>query len=109
MYASFIKEQLLAKRRKAYSLIVAAYRQQLDSLQPAMFRRWLAKEIALPEDTINLSSLNSALSRQRKREKTEAFSSNHQFPAHKAVATLPSGSLSFTDDINAVNRKQFDF
>ena len=108
MYASFIKEQLLAKRRKAYALIVAAYRQQLDTLQPAMFRRWLAKEIELPEDTINLSSLNSALSRQR-REKKVAFSSERHSPTHKAVAALPPGALSFMDDSNAVNRKQFDF
>lgn len=109
MYAAFIKEQLLAKRRKAYSLIVAAYRQQLDTLQPAMFRRWLAREIELPEETINLSSLNSALSRQRKREMKGTISSDRQSPTHKAVAALQPGALSFTDVSNAVNPKQFDF
>ena len=68
MYSSFIKEQVVGNKRKVYSLIVSVYRQQLDDLQPLMFRRWLSREIGVPEEKINLSSLNSALARQRKKD-----------------------------------------
>ena len=68
MYGPFIKEQVLENNRKVYSLIVSVYRQQLDDLQPLMFRRWLSREIGVPEEKINLSSLNSALARQRKKD-----------------------------------------
>ena len=68
MYGPFIKDQVLENKRKVYSLIVSIYRQQLDDLQPLMFRRWLSREIGVPEEKINLSSLNSALARQRKKD-----------------------------------------
>jgi hypothetical protein len=68
MYESFIKEWLLAGQSRVYSMIVATYRQKLNDLKPTLFRKWLAREIDVPEEKINLSSLNSALVRQRKRE-----------------------------------------
>lgn len=68
MYESFIKEWLLAGQSRVYSMIVETYRQKLNDLKPTLFRKWLAREIDVPEDKINLSSLNSALVRQRKRE-----------------------------------------
>jgi hypothetical protein len=68
MYEAFIKEWLLKNQSRVYSVIVKTYRQKLDDLQPTLFRKWLAKEIAVSEEKINLSSLNSALMRSRKRE-----------------------------------------
>jgi uncharacterized protein YdaU (DUF1376 family) len=68
MYESFIKEWLLNNQSRAYSVIVSTYRQKLEDLKPTLFRKWLAKEIDVPEEKVNLSSLNSALVRQRKKE-----------------------------------------
>ena len=68
MYELFIKEWLLNNQSRVYSVIVTTYRQKLDDLKPTLFRKWLAKEINIPEENINLSSLNSALVRQRKKE-----------------------------------------
>ena len=69
MYEVFIKEWLLSNQSRVYSVIVETYRQKLEDLKPTLFRKWLAKEISIPEENINLSSLNSALVRQRKEMK----------------------------------------
>lgn len=88
MYKQFIKEWLLSNQSRVYSVIVNTYAQKLDDLKPSLFRKWLAKEIDIPEEKINLSSLNSALVRQRKKEqknkqKGNAVSNqvNHSDPA----------------------------
>lgn len=66
MYKAFIKEWLLDNQSRVYSLITKSYGTQLLDLKPTLFRKWLAKEVDVPEEKINLSSLNSALSRYRK-------------------------------------------
>jgi molybdopterin converting factor small subunit len=68
MYESFIKECLLTGQSRVYSIIINTYGKKLHDLKPTLFRKWLAKEIDVPEEKINLSSLSSALVRQRKRE-----------------------------------------
>ena len=66
MYEKYIKEWLLNKQPRVYSVIVSTYYQKILDLKPTLFRKWLAQEINIPEEKINLSSLNSALTRQRK-------------------------------------------
>ena len=66
MYEKYIKEWLLNKQPRVYSVIVNNYYQKIIDLKPSLFRKWLAQEIDVPEEKINLSSLNSALTRQRK-------------------------------------------
>jgi hypothetical protein len=68
MYKQYIKEWLLAKQARVYSVIVSSYREKLNDLKPSLFRKWLAKELDIPEAHINLSSLNSALTRYKKKE-----------------------------------------
>ena len=69
MYEVFIKEWLLSNQSRVYSVIVETYRQKLEDLKPTLFRKWLAKEISIPEENINLSSLNSAFSKAKKKMK----------------------------------------
>ena len=66
MYEKFIKDWLLNNQSRVYSVIVSTYYQKILDLKPTLFRKWLAQEIDIPEEKINLSSLNSALTRQRK-------------------------------------------
>lgn len=69
-YKEFLKETLLSKEYGIYSRILAVYREQMEFLKtPALFRKWLAKELDVPPEAINLSSLNSALHQQRKKNK----------------------------------------
>jgi hypothetical protein len=68
MYKSFIKEWLIAKHSRVYSVIAETYSKELLTLKPTLFRKWLSKEIDVPEELINLSSLNSALARFRLKE-----------------------------------------
>ena len=66
MYKAFIKEWLLSNQSRVYSVITKTYGAQLMELKPTLFRKWLAKELDITEEAINLSSLNSALARYRK-------------------------------------------
>jgi hypothetical protein len=66
MYEKFIKDCLLSNQSKVYSVIVNSYHQKIDDLKPTLFRKWLAQEIDVQEEKINLSSLNSALGRFKK-------------------------------------------
>ncbi len=79
MYEQFIKEWLLSNQSRVYSVIVEKYYQQLLELKPTLFRKWLAKEIDIPEEKINLSSLNSALVRKRKKEQKNIQKGNDNF------------------------------
>ena len=67
MNQAFIKEWLLSNQSRVYSVIVETYYQKLQDLKPTLFRKWLAHQIGVPEEKINLSSLNSAMVRQRKK------------------------------------------
>ena len=85
MYEKHIKEWLLIKQPRVYSVIVSTYYQKILDLKPTLFRKWLAQEIDIPEEKINLSSLNSALTRLRKdnekknkREKAELTITSHK-------------------------------
>lgn len=66
MYKDLIKECLLDKQSRVYSLITKSYGDKLVELRPTLFRKWLSKEIDITEDHINISSLNSALMRLKK-------------------------------------------
>jgi hypothetical protein len=68
MYKQFIKEWLLGSQSRVYSVIVSTYADKIKDLKPTLFIKWLSKEIDIPEEKINLSSLNSALTRQKKKE-----------------------------------------
>ena len=72
MYKEFIRKDLLDNGYGVYRKILDIYREQMVFLEtPARFRRWLAGELDVPLEKINLSSLNSALQQQRKKNKLE--------------------------------------
>lgn len=72
MYKEFIRKDLLDNGYGVYGKILEMYREQMAFLEtPSRFRRWLAGELDVPLDKINLSSLNSALQQQRKKDKLE--------------------------------------
>ncbi|MEP7277414.1 MAG: hypothetical protein ABI813_02115 [Bacteroidota bacterium] len=103
MYESFIKEWLLAGQSRVYSMIVGTYRQKLDDLKPTLFRKWLAREIDIPEDKINLSSLNSALVRQRKKE---SKGENKSSPIAKQDKNPDSTTFIFFSPDNAAQKRR---
>ena len=84
MYEAFIKEWLLSNQSRVYSVIVETFRQKLDDLKPTLFRKWLAKEIGVPEEKINLSSINSALMRQRKKDEKNKLKGKNNSSATNA-------------------------
>src|ERR1039457_4917952 len=82
MYQAFIKEWLLSNQSRVYSVIVETYYQKLQDLKPTLFRKWLAQEIGVSEEKINLSSLNSAMVRQRKKEEKNKLKGKNNLASH---------------------------
>ncbi|SDC96674.1 hypothetical protein [Niabella drilacis] len=69
MYKEFIRKDLLDNGYGVYGKILDIYREQMAFLEtPSRFRRWLSVELDVPLEKINLSSLNSALQQQRKKD-----------------------------------------
>ena len=103
MYESFIKEWLLNNQSRVYSVIISTYRQKLEELKPTLFRKWLAKEIDVQEEKINLSSLNSALVRQRKKESKGRNKNSAMHVSDKTKADTP---FTFSSPENTGIRKR---
>jgi hypothetical protein len=107
MYEAFIKEWLLSNQSRVYSVIVETYHQKLKDLKPTLFRKWLALEIGVPEEKINLSSLNSAMLRQRKREeKGKSKGKNNSSAIHTADNADPKDNFTFSSAENVTSRKR---
>src|SRR5450432_4189631 len=107
MYEVFIKEWLLSNQSRVYSVIVETYRQKLEDLKPTLFRKWLAKEISIPEENINLSSLNSALVRQRKRdEKSKLKGKNNSSATHAKNNADQTDNFIFSSAENVTSKKR---
>ena len=112
LYESFIKEWLLNNQSRVYSVIVRTYRQKLEELKSTLFRKWLIREIDVPDEKINLSSLNSAITRQKKRDKKN---SRRAIPADanpsSSSATLSNTGFKFskpnTDDDKNSSTKEY--
>ena len=69
MLKEFIRKDLLDKSYGVYPIILEVYSKEMARLEtPSRFRRWLAIELDVPIEKINLSSLNSALQQQRKKK-----------------------------------------
>lgn len=69
MDQALLKRWLVDGQFRVYSFIVDTYPEKIAELKPLMFKQWLAIELGVSEEVINLGSLNSALTRRRKREK----------------------------------------
>ncbi len=76
MYDNTIKEWLLENRSKVYSLISKTYHQEINDFGSTLFRNWLSKKLDISEEKINLSSLNSALTRNREKIKSKISSAH---------------------------------
>jgi hypothetical protein len=69
MYKEFLRKELLEKHYGVYSRIVEIYQLQSMQLRTAScLRRWLAEELNVSINEIELSSLDSALQRQKKKD-----------------------------------------
>lgn len=107
MYETFIKEWLLNNQSRVYSVIVETYRQKLDDLKPTLFRKWLANEIGVPEEKIKLSSLNSALVRQRKKdEKNKLKGKNNSSAIHASDTAGQKDNFIFSSAENVSSKKR---
>lgn len=67
MEKTLIKTWLLNKKPRVYTAIVQLYFEKLSNLRTSLFIEWLALELDVPIESINKSSLSSALRRYRKR------------------------------------------
>lgn len=67
MYKELIKELILSNQFRVYTIIAHHYFEQLEDLKPLIFRGWLAKDLGIDEEKLNLNSLSSALRRQRRK------------------------------------------
>ncbi len=68
-YKEFLRKNLLNNEYGIYGKILEVYREQITFLKaPSLFRNWLADELEVPIEKINLNSLNSVLKRQRKKK-----------------------------------------
>jgi len=95
----FIKEYLLDNGYGVYATIVDAYRPQMAFLKKtARFRRWLAEELDIPIEKINLSSLNSALQQQRKKEAKAGLTvtANSNFTSGENSSTRQKSGFKFS-------------
>src|ERR1017187_8666206 len=107
MYQTFIKEWLLSNQSRVYSVIVKTYYHKLQDLKPTLFRKWLAQQIGVPEEKINLMSLKSAMGRQRKREeKSKLKGKNNSSASHARCKAEHKDKFIFpsTDNISANQR-----
>lgn len=71
MKKNLIKQWLLEGERRVYSIIIQTYEAEFLKYKPKFFRKWLADELDLPDDKINLSSINSAFARYKKSSEVE--------------------------------------
>jgi hypothetical protein len=106
MYQAFIKEWLLSNQSRVYSVIVETYYQKLQDLKPTLFRKWLAQEIGVPEEKINLSSLNSALVRQRKKEEKNKLKGKNNPASHARSNTDQNDNFIFSTPDNISSKKR---
>lgn len=67
VHKELLKEMLLKKQGKAYSVIVSLYYKEALELKPILFRKWFAKALEIPEEDLKIKSLYSALSRHEKK------------------------------------------
>lgn len=66
VHKELIKQMLIDRKYKTYSLIAKFYSKELVELGPTVFRNWLANKLELSEDWINVKSLHSALTRSKR-------------------------------------------
>ncbi|MCZ8022469.1 MAG: hypothetical protein O9294_11945 [Cytophagales bacterium] len=65
MEKNLIRQWLIAKKPKVYTVIVQVYYSKLSNLKTALFIEWLANELQVPKQSINKASMSSALRRFR--------------------------------------------
>lgn len=68
---SIIKHMLENKISRVYSLMIQLYFDKIELYKASVFKAWLAKELGVPPEIINESSITAALSRYKKRRKVE--------------------------------------
>ena len=95
MYKDFLRKHLLENTYGIYGKILEMYREQMTVLKTAsLFRKWLADELEVPIEKINLNSLNSVLKRERKKK----ASAKQEPPILSQAASVQSqpGSFKFS-------------
>ena len=102
-----IKEWLLSGQARVYSVIASTYRLRLEDLKPTLIRKWLAKEISIPEEKINLSSLNSAMARRRKKDqKNKLNEKNNSSVTHATAPTDRNENFTFQQSKMLLQKKE---
>lgn len=61
----FLKEQLLKNKSGIYSELVKKFYE--PDISPSMLQSWIANELKVEENLINIKSLTSAINRYRKK------------------------------------------
>ena len=58
MDEALLKRWLVDGQFRVYSIIVDTYREKIKELKPLMFKQWLANELGIAEEKINLGSFH---------------------------------------------------
>ena len=105
MNQALLKRWLVDGQFRVYSIIVDTYREKLQELKPLLFKQWLANELGIAEEKINLGSLNSALTRRRKREKKNIQSGISSDPRLDTSSAKSAGDFKFSNPNDETPRR----
>ncbi|MBA4198225.1 MAG: hypothetical protein C0459_11795 [Chitinophaga sp.] len=101
----FLKEQLLKNKSGIYSELVKKFYE--PDISPSMLQSWIANELKVEENLINIKSLTSAINRYRKKNNLLQQNQNYINNTHKQQSvsdTLTNKSVSHYPD-NLTNSK----
>ena len=93
-----IRTWLLNKKPRVYTVIVSTYYAHLSSLKTSLFVDWLAVELDVKPELINISSISSDLRRYRIQLRKNArgnINSKNILPEHDPFNTEIPDSISF--------------
>ena len=110
MNDNFIKELLKLKQSRVYSLIVGNYYNEIITLKPTLFRIWFCNKIGIEIDIINISSLKSALLREKKKLNSQPIltvqSVNKSIESGKTNKDQNDFKFSNPDEVLPVTKKR---
>ncbi len=92
----FLKQKLLENKAGIYSLIAHHYTDRINEMGCSLFRDWLSQELDIDKSRINVTSLYSAVRREKKNARGKSKTDGLQ-PELKNKQKSVSPGLTFSD------------
>jgi len=103
MEDNFIKQLLITKQSRVYSLISNKYFDELIQLKPTIFRIWFCEKIGVEIDIVNINSLKGALLREKKKVNLKPITKKSIEPIiYKEIEKVPVNDFKFTNVENII-------